>query len=88
MAKFGSYDTHARLVTRMADALGVDLDEEIQRGRAAPEDERGRIYRCLSCTEPDLCAKFLEATTTPARRAPRYCRNKDELERLAGRVPS
>lgn len=87
MTKFGTFETHARLVERMAGALGVDLEERAQRGEEASEVEASdRVYRCLSCTAPDMCVKFLEAQaelTVPAVAAPRYCRNKSELERLA-----
>ncbi|NVK45500.1 MAG: hypothetical protein HWE33_04275 [Rhodobacteraceae bacterium] len=87
MTKFGTFETHARLVARMAGALGVDLEERAQRGEEASEVEaRNRVYRCLSCTAPDMCVKFLDAQAeldTPAIAAPRYCRNKAELERLA-----
>ena len=89
MTKFGQYDTHALLVDRMADTLGADLTEATQRGEGQTEDEsRDRVYRCLSCTSPDLCVKFLDAHAemeTTARQAPSYCRNKAELERLAAR---
>lgn len=87
MTKFGHYDTHALLVDRMADTLGADLTEATQRGEGPTEAEsRDRVYRCLSCTSPDLCVKFLDAHAemeTSARQAPGYCRNKADLERLA-----
>ncbi|AJE48401.1 DUF6455 family protein [Celeribacter indicus] len=87
MTKFGTFDTHAGLVERMASALGADLEEARQRGDGPTEEEaRARVYRCISCTEPELCVKFLDAmreTGVPARAAPPYCRNKTDLERLA-----
>ncbi|MBW6418406.1 DUF6455 family protein [Celeribacter sp. PS-C1] len=87
MTKFGTFETHARLVERMAGALGVDLEERAQRGVEVSEVEAtDRVYRCLSCTAPDMCVKFLDAQAemgAPALSATRYCRNKAELERLA-----
>ena len=87
MTRFGKYDTHAELVDRMAETLGLDLAEQAQRGCAPTEgEERERVYRCLSCTQPELCVRFLDdhaEAGTVARQAPGYCRNKVELERLA-----
>lgn len=78
------FDTHAELVSSMAETVGVDLIEEIQRGNVAPEEARDRVYRCLSCTSPDLCRKFLDThAETGAKHPPQYCRNRDELERMA-----
>ncbi|GAA3864360.1 DUF6455 family protein [Celeribacter arenosi] len=83
MKDLTKYDAHALKVDRMAGTLGVDLSEEMQRGNLSEEDLRDRVHRCLSCTEPDLCTKFLDTHTDGAARAPGYCRNKDSLEKLA-----
>ncbi len=87
MKRFGTFDTHARLVERMTTTLGVDLEERAQRGDGPSEDEsREHVYRCLSCTEPELCSRFLDLHQelgVTAAEAPPYCRNKADLERLA-----
>ncbi|SFJ94334.1 DUF6455 family protein [Celeribacter neptunius] len=87
MTKFGDYDTHADLVDRMSETLGLDLAEMVQRGEGPSEEEsRRRVYRCLGCTDPEACVHFLDdhlGAGTKAEVAPAYCRNKLTLERLA-----
>lgn len=85
--KFGDYDTHANLVDRMSETLGLDLAEMAQRGVGPSEEEsKLRVHRCLGCTDPEQCVGFLDAhaeTGNIADAAPAYCRNKQTLERLA-----
>lgn len=76
-------DRHADLVVRMADALGVDLAEEVMRGTVSPEEVRAAFLTCVSCSNPDGCETWLQAQTGIAEAAPDYCRNKARLEGLA-----
>ncbi len=72
---------HERLMTRMAGVLGVDLDEAELRGTLAPEDRGDMVLACTGCTDPEGCAKWLEANPS-ADAAPSYCRNADLLTDL------
>jgi len=75
---------HATLVGRMADTIGVDLAEEMQRGNFSPESWRAAVMSCTGCDNPDGCEAWLEAHRDGAEETPGYCRNKDRLEGMAG----
>ena len=77
------FDTHAGLVTRMADTLGVDLAEEMLRGALPPEDLRGLVLTCMGCREAGACGHWLEENAAGAEAAPGYCRNRGRLAELA-----
>jgi hypothetical protein len=77
------FDTHADLVNRMSGTLGVDLAEEMLRGRMPPEDLRTTVLTCMGCSAPGACARWLDAHASGSDVAPSYCRNKDRLEGLA-----
>ena len=83
MNMFDRFDRHARLVERMADTLGVDLAEELMRGRVMPSDLRSNVVRCMGCERTQECGVWLEAHPDGARMAPNFCRNKEQLERAA-----
>ncbi|WP_417271009.1 DUF6455 family protein [Celeribacter sp.] len=75
---------HSMLLSEMAETLGVDLAGAVRRGDIAPLDLVNRVYRCQSCSSPDICSKFIAAhKQTGARLAPCYCRNKEALEQMA-----
>ncbi len=82
MGLLARIDRHARLVDRMADALGVDLGEEAMMGRMRPEDLRSAVLRCTGCSHVDACDTWLTAHPDGATAAPDYCRNKQQLERV------
>ena len=74
------FSHHARLVTRMADATGVDLVEQMQRGKLDSEDLRMMVHRCQGCTHPCDCEMRLDAGGLTA--TPDYCRNTSEFAAL------
>ncbi|MDU8943017.1 DUF6455 family protein [Ovoidimarina sediminis] len=74
------FDKHIRLMTRMADTLGVDLETEIMSGRLSPESYRSRVFACVGCQNAGDCAAFLDASGGTAEAAPDYCRNKSVLD--------
>lgn len=77
------YERHARLVNRMAGALGVDLDEAQQHGRWSPEEMSATVARCTGCTDPCACQAWLaEIEGQTAQAAPGFCRNRDLLHGL------
>ncbi len=76
---------HAALVDEMANARGIDLEEEILRGRMTIGDLDDAVLRCTGCTGTEACAHWLatQPTVQRAEDAPLYCRNTEmflELE--------
>ena len=80
MFSLSRFDRHATLMTRMADALGRDLETEMLSGRLAPEDYREKILRCVSCADADACAALLDASGDHLDAAPEFCRNRSAFE--------
>ena len=78
---------HADLVDRMADALGVDLEEAVMRGALNPDALPDMVLRCSACTKPEQCEGWLARTPAPAgpEAAPDYCRNAEVFDVLARR---
>ena len=83
MSIFSKYNRHAGLAGRMADALGVDIDEKLQRGELRPEDLRNTVQRCMGCDDPADCEHWLDANKDGADETPSYCRNKALFEELS-----
>lgn len=69
------YTRHARLVDHMADRLGIDLDEQMMRGRLRASEIDDAVLSCTGCTQPGACDAWLAARTGTAPDAPAYCRN-------------
>jgi hypothetical protein len=76
-------DRHLRLVTRMADALGADLETECFSGRLDPAVLDAMVVRCKGCTDPAGCERILGAPGTKLAHPPAQCRNADRLMDLA-----
>jgi len=72
---------HDRLMSRMAETLGADLDEVAMRGDLPPELRLDMLKRCTGCSAPGACSKWLDAHAT-ADAPPSYCRNSDALSTL------
>lgn len=77
------FDKHARLMARMGDALGVDLELEVQTGRISEDDLETMTQSCVGCPDPMSCGHLLDRTDALSD-APDYCRNKAILEKLRG----
>lgn len=75
---------HERLVRRMAEANGVDLELAELKGDFGPEEFRSAVLACTGCSDPHACEERLKGghTGTPA-----YCRNGDIFRRLSGITP-
>lgn len=84
MSWMSRLNRHSMLVGRMADTLGVDLAEEMLRGNISAETWRTAVLSCTGCNNPDGCAAWLDAHSEGADETPAYCRNKAQLEALAG----
>ncbi|MGI3184398.1 DUF6455 family protein [Nioella aestuarii] len=74
-------EDHEKLMGRMADRLGVDLDEAELRGDLPPEQRSDMVLSCTNCTSPEECGKWLESHDK-AEDAPTYCRNGELLKAL------
>lgn len=72
---------HASLVDRMADRLGVDLEEGVLRGEIAPDLLPDLVLRCTKCTDPEVCARLLD-DPKHFEAAPSYCVNRETLEKM------
>ena len=84
MFGFEKFDRHAELVDRMADTLGVDLTEAVQRGDLPPDDLRRSVFNCLGCKEVGACEHWLEENSAGSDVTPGYCRNDAMLRMLRG----
>ncbi|MBU2963737.1 hypothetical protein KO516_23485 [Citreicella sp. C3M06] len=75
-------ERHAKLVDHMASALGVDLEEQILRGKLNLDAIEDAVLSCTNCTQPGACESWLAARTDVAPEAPHYCRNLTLFEAL------
>lgn len=77
---------HAGLLDRMAQALGIDLQEAAIGGRVSIDELTDAVLRCTDCSQPDHCEHWLRTAApvaaTEERRQPGYCRNAELLQRL------
>ncbi|MCC5987013.1 MAG: hypothetical protein JJT95_04975 [Pararhodobacter sp.] len=76
---------HSLLVGRMAEALGIDLEEAALRGHFDDAEHQRAIARCTGCEGGADCPHWLEAHDTGASVAPAYCRNAGLFATLSGR---
>lgn len=82
MAQTQTYKRHAALVDRMADTLGVDLEEKALEGLIDIDAIGDAVLRCTGCSGPDGCERWLAAQQGTADAAPAICRNADIFELL------
>lgn len=75
---------HAILVDRMAEALGVDLQEKVLRGETDMVEIEEAVFRCTACTDPGTCAHWLDAAQGVQEQTPPYCRNTAMMAALKG----
>ena len=61
---------HAALVDRMANARGVDLEEEILRGNLSNPDLDDAVLACTGCTDPGNCETWLARQSGPVESTP------------------
>jgi len=74
--------THATLVDRMANTLGLDLEEVMMEGRMTFDQLGDAVLSCTGCTQPEACGRWLDAQTETVHDTPGYCRNSDLFDRL------
>jgi len=69
---------HAALVDRMADTVGVDMQDAVLDGRLPFDAIAEAVLQCTGCSDPNHCAAWLDNTPS-SDRTPGYCRNADLL---------
>lgn len=78
---------HANLMDRMADTVGVDLQDAVIQGAARFDDIADAVLHCTECSNPAHCAAWLEKTPA-AEEPPGYCRNAELFARLKAEAGS
>lgn len=80
---------HAALVDRMAETLGVDLEEAVLRGQLAPGALPDLVLRCTGCANPEGCEAWLDSQrrssakgASAASTTPYFCRNAGAFDAL------
>ncbi|MEO1138535.1 MAG: DUF6455 family protein [Pseudomonadota bacterium] len=73
---------HTELVDRMADTLGIDLEEAVFAGKLDPNTLCDAVLRCTGCTDPEGCTKWLDACQNGTKHPPVMCRNSDMFHSL------
>lgn len=68
---------HATLIDRMATARGLDMEEQVLRGKISSADIADAVLSCTHCTNPDGCAQWLDAQTGVVAATPEQCRNAE-----------
>ena len=68
---------HADLVDRMANAVGVDLEEKIMQGKIDFDGISDAVLNCVGCTGVPACENWLAAHAAGAETPPEMCRNRD-----------
>lgn len=79
------FQTHERLMTRMADANGVDLELRLQTGEISPDFYEHAVLNCTGCSDAEGCRAHLAEGREGF---PGFCRNQDALARLSGTSPT
>ncbi len=77
---------HARLVDRMATALGIDLEEAGMRGDLPTSELTDAVLRCTGCADPEQCERWLDEHAQGAEDTPGQCRNSDLFRQLKGQT--
>lgn len=85
MSTMERFQSHERLMTRLADANGVDFDLKLQTGEVTPDFYNDAVLKCTGCSDPDGCRRHLQEGRSGI---PSFCRNRDDLLRLSEATPS
>lgn len=73
---------HADLMDRMAETLGIDLEEKALRGDLPFGEIAEAVLRCTGCTNAEDCAGWLKDQEATAAQTPSYCRNTELFRTL------
>lgn len=66
---------HAALFDTMAQVHGLDLEEQMLRGKLTFNELDDAVMRCTACTGVESCAHWLATRQDVDVQAPHYCRN-------------
>ena len=83
MSILARIDHHEKLMRRMADRNGADLDLALQTGMVSPGELRDAVLACTGCTDPEACEERL---TRGDSGLPEYCRNADMITSISGLI--
>ncbi|SHM09478.1 hypothetical protein SAMN05443432_104386 [Roseovarius litoreus] len=73
---------HAALVDRMANTVGIDLEEKLMAGMLDVDTIGDAVLNCTGCSSPGDCERWLDAHSHGADAPPSICRNTELFERL------
>lgn len=76
------FKRHAILVDHMASTLGLDLEEQMMRGKLTFSELDDAVLNCTGCTQPCACEAWLASRKGVAQVPPFYCRNAQLFEEL------
>lgn len=82
MQSTGTLKRHADLVDRMADRVGLDLEQTVMEGRMRPDDISDAVLACTGCANPTACGHWLDEPAADTNTTPDYCRNAGLFARL------
>ena len=77
MSSNATLKRHAELVDRMANAVGVDLEEKVMAGQLDFDGISDAVFNCVGCTAPDECEHWLALNAKGADNTPALCRNTE-----------
>lgn len=73
---------HAALVDRMANTIGIDLEEKLMQGMLEVDTISDAVLNCTGCSNPCGCEDWLDAHDAGADEPPSICRNIELFDRL------
>lgn len=79
---FSKLDRHDRQMTEMFARSGFDVSGDDAEPDISPSLYRGCLMRCACCDKLEACSKFLDGAQGDQNEPPKYCRNRDEIDRL------
>ena len=82
MSFFDRLARNVDLMPRLAQRLGIDWADRMDRSPYAAAEYRHALMRCAECPNDGACRAWVERAHQ-ADAAPDYCRNKEMLQRLA-----
>ncbi len=79
------FEKHERLMRQLAEANGVDLELEVQKGNFSQEEYWTSVLACTGCSDPAACQNHLRDGRSGI---PTFCRNGETIRRLSGSSPA
>ena len=76
------YRRHAELVDRMANTLGLDLEELIMAGQLSVDAVGDAVLSCTGCSSVEGCEHWLAMQKGVAPESPGICRNGELFSML------